>query len=204
MLVQSLTQGAFPVVSIAKQVLQQHMQILFFVWCLFNYVTEEYFLDTFGLFQSVTSTFVLQLHYLIIIQGTVLWITCDYCEFREYVLYSFPSHMISARNQFILPDKIMASFLCEKKSNETDSETSNSINSINGHFFEGRHTSAVRFVAPINPRQQSSWGQHGAHLGPVGPRWAPCWPHGPCYQGYDKYGPLFMRNVNLPLCAGYL
>ena len=30
---------------------------------------------------------------------------------------------------------------------------------------------------------QSSWGQHGAHLGPVGPRWAPCWPHEPCYQG---------------------
>ena len=25
--------------------------------------------------------------------------------------------------------------------------------------------------------QISSWGQHGAHLGPVGPRWAPCWPH---------------------------
>ena len=21
------------------------------------------------------------------------------------------------------------------------------------------------------------------HLGPVGPRWAPCWPHKPCYQG---------------------
>ena len=21
------------------------------------------------------------------------------------------------------------------------------------------------------------------HLGPVGPRWAPCWPHEPCYQG---------------------
>ena len=30
---------------------------------------------------------------------------------------------------------------------------------------------------------QSSWDQHGAHLGPVGPRWAPCWPHEPCYQG---------------------
>ena len=26
-------------------------------------------------------------------------------------------------------------------------------------------------------------GQHGAHLGPVGPIWAPCWPHEPCYQG---------------------
>ena len=29
----------------------------------------------------------------------------------------------------------------------------------------------------------SSWGQHGAHLGPAGPRWAPCWPHEPCYRG---------------------
>ena len=33
------------------------------------------------------------------------------------------------------------------------------------------------------PRKQSSWGQHGAHLGPVGPIWAPCWPHEPCYLG---------------------
>ena len=24
---------------------------------------------------------------------------------------------------------------------------------------------------------------HGAHLGPVSPRWAPCWPHEPCYKG---------------------
>ena len=34
-----------------------------------------------------------------------------------------------------------------------------------------------------SPRKQSSWGQHGAHLGPVGPRLAPCWPHEHCYQG---------------------
>ena len=27
------------------------------------------------------------------------------------------------------------------------------------------------------PRQQGLWGQHEAHLGPAGPRWAPCWPH---------------------------
>ena len=33
------------------------------------------------------------------------------------------------------------------------------------------------------PRQQGSWGQHAAHLGPLGPRWAPCWPHEPYYQG---------------------
>ena len=35
----------------------------------------------------------------------------------------------------------------------------------------------------ITPRKQSSWGQHGAHLGPAGPRWAPFWPPEPCYQG---------------------
>ena len=28
-----------------------------------------------------------------------------------------------------------------------------------------------------------AWGQHGAHLGPTGPRWAPCWPHELCYLG---------------------
>ena len=34
----------------------------------------------------------------------------------------------------------------------------------------------------------SSWGQHGAHLGPVGPRWTPCWPHEPCNQGHSPPG----------------
>ena len=38
-------------------------------------------------------------------------------------------------------------------------------------------------VNQYQPREQSLWGQHGAHMGPVGPRWAPCWPHEPCYQG---------------------
>ena len=31
--------------------------------------------------------------------------------------------------------------------------------------------------------QQGSWGQHGAHLGPTGPRWVPCWPHELCHLG---------------------
>ena len=34
-----------------------------------------------------------------------------------------------------------------------------------------------------NPDCKVHGGQHGGHLGPVGPRWAPCWPHEPCYQG---------------------
>ena len=31
---------------------------------------------------------------------------------------------------------------------------------------------------------------HGTHVGPVGPRWAPCWPHEPCYQG------RFQESIN--------
>ena len=34
---------------------------------------------------------------------------------------------------------------------------------------------------PPPPRPDSK--VHGAHLGQVGPRWAPCRPHEPCYQG---------------------
>ena len=36
---------------------------------------------------------------------------------------------------------------------------------------------------PTLPWWQGSGGQHGAHLGPTGPRWAPCWPHELCYLG---------------------
>ena len=36
------------------------------------------------------------------------------------------------------------------------------------------------------PWKHGSWGQHGAHLGPTGPRWAPCWPHELCYLGRDR------------------
>ena len=35
------------------------------------------------------------------------------------------------------------------------------------------------------PTKRFSWGLHGFHLGPVGPRWAPCWPHDNCYQRND-------------------
>ena len=49
------------------------------------------------------------------------------------------------------------------------------------------HSPAVIHWQPGHPREQSSWGQHGAHLGPVGPRWAPCWPHEPCYRGMRSH-----------------
>ena len=36
----------------------------------------------------------------------------------------------------------------------------------------------------LTPYIASSWGQHGAHPGPIGPRWAPCWSHELCYLGH--------------------
>ena len=69
------------------------------------------------------------------------------------------------------------------------------------YHYKMQHSNTVRLqwnkLWADNPRKQSSWGQHGAHLGPVGPRWAPYWPHEPCYQGYftmdlDRY-PMLHR-----------
>ena len=39
-------------------------------------------------------------------------------------------------------------------------------------------------------------GRHGAHLGPTGPRWAPCWPHEHCYRGIFRVGPPFIYAIN--------
>ena len=44
------------------------------------------------------------------------------------------------------------------------------------------------------PWQQGSWGQHRAHLGPVGPSCTPCRPDEPCYMGYHPVASLKMHN----------
>ena len=69
------------------------------------------------------------------------------------------------------------------------------------------HT-AVKVMAWMSNYIQSIYskvhgGQHGAHLGPVGPRWAPCWPHKPCYQGLhpsltDSHLKLLVMRVTFP------
>ena len=52
------------------------------------------------------------------------------------------------------------------------------------------------------PRYQDSWCQHGAHLSPIGPRWAPCWPHDPCYQGTSPGDcPAWSKKGNHPTVA---
>ena len=34
-------------------------------------------------------------------------------------------------------------------------------------------------------------------MGPVGPRWAPCWPHEPCHLGTSETKPLLDINKML-------
>ena len=46
----------------------------------------------------------------------------------------------------------------------------------------GAKLSAGTALTPVGVHG-GSWGQHGAHLGIVGPSWALCWSHEPCYQG---------------------
>ena len=38
-----------------------------------------------------------------------------------------------------------------------------------------------------NDISHTSWGQHGAHPGDTGSRWAPWWPHEPCYLGCIRF-----------------
>ena len=58
-------------------------------------------------------------------------------------------------------------------------------------FFSGELRFLNKFTVKPNAFLLTSqikgpWGPHGTHLGPTGPRWAPCWPHEPCYQfNYD-------------------
>ena len=56
---------------------------------------------------------------------------------------------------------------------------------------QGTNRLHISSVVLYDAWKQSSWGQHGAHLGPTGPKWAPCWPKEPCYLGWWT---LFKRS----------
>ena len=60
----------------------------------------------------------------------------------------------------------------------------------NGNFF----VIFIQMGLKTLPWKQGSWGQHGAHLGPTGPRWAPCWLHERCYLGENVMMMMMMRR----------
>ena len=46
----------------------------------------------------------------------------------------------------------------------------------------------------------------GASMGPTGPRWAPCWPHEPCYLGYSSVHYVFCYQYfwfNKMMCLNF-
>ena len=59
----------------------------------------------------------------------------------------------------------------------------NIFNSTDTGTFGKRKFRFIDHVMFIFPNSKSSRGPHGAHLGHVGPKWAPCWLHEPCYEG---------------------
>ena len=74
---------------------------------------------------------------------------------------------------------------------------------LSGSSFFSSFPGPETLLLQLYPREQSSWGQHGTHLGPVGPRWAPCGRHEPsCYL---KYFVLEIRfNVSCHRCTDEL
>ena len=52
-------------------------------------------------------------------------------------------------------------------------------------------------IKVIISQKQSSWDQHGIHLGPVSPRRAPCWSHKPCYQGCFRVWTVNIMNPHM-------
>ena len=56
------------------------------------------------------------------------------------------------------------------------------------------------FVMTVGSQIANFMGQNGAHLGFVGPRWAPCWPYELCYLGCFRYSwrhLLYVRGSNV-------
>ena len=69
-------------------------------------------------------------------------------------------------------------------------QTTKQTKAINNSYIYISHvnvTQTVPDISPLMPMHQDPLlvGQHGAHLGPIGPRWAPCWLHELSYLGTD-------------------
>ena len=76
-------------------------------------------------------------------------------------------------------------WICEESSSEAN---------VNNNNKTPRRCQRQMGLKLYIPWERGSWGQHGSHLGPTGPRWAPCWPYELCYLGNLVYS--WCRNVD--------
>ena len=74
---------------------------------------------------------------------------------------------------------------------------------LNQDWSKWNESTQWSLVMPVLLWKQSSWGQHGAYLGPTGPRWAPCRPCEPCYLGVVCISKLYHHWFRLCLATVY-
>ena len=105
--------------------------------------------------------------------------------------------------KFSIPLRIIKIFTWTVKKLQCGSNKMGTISVQENHYPQSpwaeRYTQIARFMWP-------TWGQHGAHLGPVGLRWALCWPHKPHYQGSHcqsslSFCPLYNMDAITPQAA---
>ena len=92
-------------------------------------------------------------HILLLFLLMTCWVL-DICEFGRWVIF----HICKTRKRS--SSLYITHIFWTKIKNHTNNTMKNT------------DTQIARFI----------WGQHGEHLGLVRPRWAPNWPHKPCYQ----------------------
>ena len=62
---------------------------------------------------------------------------------------------------------------------------------VSGGPWPAGHQMVVTILSLIAGFMWLTWG----HLGPTGPRWAPCWPHEPCYLGWGIHQLWYITGV---------
>ena len=72
------------------------------------------------------------------------------------------------------------------------------LSGASGDVPRNRHPIYMRYASPVS---KVHGGQHGAHLGPTGPRWAPCWPHELCYLGRFGYALEWILVIHLSMAC---
>ena len=132
-------------------------------------------------------------------EGSVLARKCSKSNFLSIWLTGRYCHISALHYTRVLMHRICTQLCGEWSPNEYDStHTLVPTHAVSSAIELFCHEVMKGNLLICRHRLQSSWGQHGAHLGPTGPRWAPCWSHELCNQGKSIHnGPYSVVDVYL-------
>ena len=89
-------------------------------------------------------------------------------------------------NVSYIPDtSLILLYISDLITRVTFSDSKKEVSHVALYYYRTYKRIVWKQSAIVSPQIAKFMGQHGTHLGPVGPRWAPCWPHEPCYEGPD-------------------